>query len=696
MKKKIALFMLVLVMACTTSCINMNGTDINITFPNFSKNSSNSSLNGVHSSLHSENSSSNGVHSSSNWGDSSWNNDSSSLNSSNNSSSWGDSSSSNSSSNWADSSSSNSSSNWEDGDCVEHVDSDSNGVCEECGESTLRTFDFFAINDLHGKFTDTDTQIGVDEMTTYLKQAKENNENTIFLSSGDMWQGGSESNLTQGMIITDWMNNLGFSSMTLGNHEYDWGEEFIIENRNFANFPFLAINIYDSDTDERVEYCDASVMIERNGAKIGIIGAMGDCYSSIAQDKVGGVYFKTGSQLTSLVKAEATKLKEQGADCIVYSIHDEGEYDVSLSNGYVDIVFEGHTHQAYTTTDSYGVYHLQNGGDNTKGISKASLKINIANETSDVTQAKIVYASEYQNLEDDPLIAQLLAKYKSQIEVGTKVLGINDKIRNSDELSYLAAQLYLETGRQKWGNKYDIVLGGGSINVRSPYNLNAGEVTYGDLQMLFPFDNQLVLCSIQGRYLKSRFINNSQYYVAYDASIVSSIKDNQTYYIVTDTWNAPYASNRLTEIERYDETTFARDLLAKYVSEGGLTKGETKIEINLTSIPKILEVGNALANNAETSMEYDVKGKVISVVNTTYGNLTIEDENGNTLYIYGVYDKYGKANGGKRYDAMTNPPKVGDTVVLRGVIKKYVYNGTVTIEIFNSKLLLMNEEIENV
>ena len=33
--------------------------------------------------------------------------------------------------------------------------------------------------------------------------------------------------MTQGQILTDWMNDLGFAAMTLGNHEFDWGEAAI-------------------------------------------------------------------------------------------------------------------------------------------------------------------------------------------------------------------------------------------------------------------------------------------------------------------------------------------------------------------------------------------------------------------------------------------------------------------------------------
>ena len=569
-----------------------------------------------------------------------------------------------------------------------HVDENKDGVCDDCKTSVVVNFDFIAVNDLHGKFADTESNEGVDELSTYVKQTRSENKNTIVLSSGDMWQGSSESNLTKGNIITEWMNELDFAAMTLGNHEYDWGEEYIKQNLELAEFPFLGINVYNSKTSQRAEYCQPSVTVEQNGVKIGIIGAIGDCLSSISGDKVGDVYFKTDSELTELVKAESNRLRADGADFIVYSIHDGhgssynadktlmgnlGYYESVLSDGYVDLVFEGHSHQHYVIKDGKGIYHLQGGGDN-DGVSHAEVNINYVTGDYTVVTADFVTTSEYDDLADDPIVETLMEKYSKQISAAGKVLGQNDKYRGGLEILSTCAQLYYQAGVEKWGDKYDIVLGGGYMSVRSPYCLQMGQVIYGDLQSILPFDNQLVLCSISGYYLKTKFFetNNENYYIAYGTygeEVKSNIDNNATYYLVTDTYSSTYAPNHLTEIERYDESTFARDLLAKYIEQGGFSVPVE--EITLTSIPKIHEMGNALQDNAETSDKYFVKGKIISIDNTTYGNFTIEDEAGNTLYVYGLYDR-----NGIRYDGMSNPPQVGDTVILHSVIKHYVNANT--------------------
>lgn len=476
--------------------------------------------------------------------------------------------------------------------CI-HADADSNTFCDNCGDSVIIEIDVCAINDLHGKILDGSTHPGVDELTTYLRNLQASSKHVLLLSAGDMWQGSAESNLTRGNLMTDWMNELDFAAMTMGNHEYDWGEEPIAVNAELAEFPLLAINIYDVDTNQPVSYCQPSVMVEYDCIQIGIIGAIGDCYSSIASEKVTDVYFKTGHALTELVKAESEKLRAEGADFIIYILHDglgqssgnipvnvdDGKlssyYSPSLSEGYVDLVFEGHTHQQYILVDEQGVYHLQNGGDN-NGFSRVQLEINSVTGETSVTEATLVACSEYDMLEDDPFIQELLESYSEEIGTAFDVLATIPTSRPGDTLRQLVADLYYMAGIQRWGSEYDIVLGGGFISIRDPGYLAGGEVTYAELQGLFPFDNELVLCSIKGRDLKDRFLesDNSSYFIccgSYGEEVMDNLDPNATYYVVVDTYSSTYAPNKLTEIERYGEEVYARDLLAEFIQAGGMS-----------------------------------------------------------------------------------------------------------------------------
>lgn len=474
--------------------------------------------------------------------------------------------------------------------CPQHEDQNLDDICDLCGSSVIVVIDFYSINDLHGRFLDSTAQPGLDELTTFLEQARETDDHALFLSAGDMWQGSAESNLTRGKLITDWMNALDFQAMALGNHEFDWGESYIAENAALADYPFLAINVFDSETGSRVEYCTPSRIVECSGVQIGLIGAIGDHLSSIAPEMTRGIYFKTGAVLTQLVKEEALVLRNQGADIVVYILHDglgsnsggipiqvdssrlASYYDVSLSDGYVDLVFEGHSHQRYILEDEYGVLHLQNGGDNTGGISHVELALHSIDGTLTVRQRELISCDNYENMEDAPLIGELLDRYASEVAPALEIYGDLKTSVPGDDLRQLIADLYYMEGLFKWGGEYDIALGGGFISIRNPGYLARGEVTYSDLLELFPFDNELVLCTIRGRDLKERFLesDNSNYFICCNDALVEDIDDNGIYYVVVDSYSASYKPNRLTEVERYGEAYYARDLLADYIRNGGL------------------------------------------------------------------------------------------------------------------------------
>lgn len=582
-----------------------------------------------------------------------------------------------------------------------HVDSNEDDECDTCFESVVVVIDFYVVNDLHGKFCDTDTQPGVDELGTYFKTRYDVDDNVVILSSGDMWQGTAESNLTGGLLVTEWMNAMDFVSMTLGNHEYDWGEDVIRENYAVAEFPFLAINIYDKSTGKLADYCTPSIMIERDGIQIGIIGAIGDCYSSISSDMSAGVEFKVGSALTALVKAESDRLRAAGADLIVYSLHDgygrgnssEGVispsklssyYDSSLSNGYVDVCFESHTHQSYVYYDAYRVYHVQGGGENS-GISHVEMSINLVTGKKTTNTAEVVRNSVYSQYEDDADTEAIEDKYAETIEKANDVLGIVSTKQPSSVVEDIVSELYLEVGLDRWDDEYDIVLGGGFIQTRSPYDLASGEVTYADVLSILPFDNRLVLCSVKGSKLKSQFLEttNSDYHITcsdYGNSIRNNISSSATYYVVVDTYTAFYSYNGLTIVDWYDDGVYARDLLAEEIKSGRFY--ESHDSYTLTSISDVLMIGAELAAGEQTTDCYYVKGTIVSAPDQTYGNLYLEDKYGNQIYVYGLYDQ-----SGNRYNAMSTKPVEGDTVVVYAQILNYQGNGYTKLELLDATLI---------
>jgi len=449
-------------------------------------------------------------------------------------------------------------------------------------KSSSITVDVFASNDTHGLVSDSGESLGIAKVATYLKEQKVNNENTLILSSGDMWQGTAESSLTYGSLMTEWMNEVGYASMTYGNHEFDWGTSYIAKNDEIANFPFLGINIYDNSTSARWEYASPSLCVNYGELKIGIIGAIGDCYDSISSSLVSGISFKTGNELTSLVKEESTRLRKEGADVIIYSLHDgyssyasgtlndsslSSYYDVSLSEGYVDLVFEAHTHQQTVYMDSNSVYHLQASANHTH-LSHAKFTYDFASKSLSVTTAEAVNLESYSSLKEDDDSLAIISKYDDVIGDINKTIGTNSTKRNSTALAKLVASLYLEAGLSKWSD-YQIILGGGYIKARSPYNLSKGDITYADLFALFPFNNDIVLVRATGKKINAMSNMNNYHIKESDYASSITIEEDERYYIVTDTYSLDYAANGFIYVDTYQSGVYARDLLKDYASKGG-------------------------------------------------------------------------------------------------------------------------------
>ncbi len=86
------------------------------------------------------------------------------------------------------------------------------------------------------------------------------------------------------------------------------------------------------------------------------------------------------------------------------------------------------------------------------------------------------------------------------------------------------------------------------------------------------------------------------------------------------------------------------------------------------TVKEALEIAAKYDHNTYTTYKYTIKGTIKEITGATYGNIIIEDTEGNTIATYGLYS----ADGGiVRYDAFTVKPAVGDEIVIYGIIGTY-------------------------
>ncbi len=412
-------------------------------------------------------------------------------------------------------------------------------------------FDFYEVSDFHGavNYSVDDKTIGLSKIADYFsKKRAENPGGTVVISSGDMFQGSAESNLTHGYLVNYAMNIMGFEAMTLGNHEFDWSVDWIRKNANLKigdySIPYLGANIFDKSTGKILDCLKPSTVITRGEYKIGVIGTMGDgAEKSIMPALIEGLEFKGE---VAIVKEEAQRLRsEENCDVVVWSSHrdiDELAGTVSKTDG-IDAIFGGHTHESKTkmTPDSLvPCLETKNYG---KGIAHAQLALDpITKEVTSVAASVDEKPYEYAGLVEHTEVKKIMDFYNTYIDpIKSEVIGQADGVLDVSS-KFVLTDLCVDTmgiAAQKWADA------NGGMKISSTYHnanggiradIAAGDIKFGDVYRSFPFDNELVVIKVKGSKLKEYLSKAKKYGFWRNLEVLpslSAVVDTEDYYFAS-------------------------------------------------------------------------------------------------------------------------------------------------------------------
>ena len=388
-------------------------------------------------------------------------------------------------------------------------------------EKTEDNIYIYAVNDFHGIVYEDGQSAGLAKLFGYLHNKKqEKPNNTIILSSGDMFQGSALSSMSRGELVLDAMNYAGFDLMTIGNHEFDWGLNVVTrfidgdESNGEAKFPLLGANIIDKNTRTIAEGLQPYAIIHRAGLKIGIIGLIGygeenDILTSFVSS------YSFVSELP-IIKKYAKELRDnEKCDIVIVSTHsDSSDYNYELANltgsERIDAVFNGHTHQPYygdiaRDDGTAPMVYVQSGcygryignvvitydyvNHRIKSISAANSKAQTVCKTS------------------DPTIEAMFTKYQEYVEIANEELGVSAVNMYQENGGFFSADALVE--------KYDVDLGvcnrGGIRSSGFPIYKD-DVITYGDIFEIMPFENQVVIVEILGSVIINRLFSSADSY----------------------------------------------------------------------------------------------------------------------------------------------------------------------------------------
>jgi len=216
-------------------------------------------------------------------------------------------------------------------------------------------FTLLHTNDHHGRFwPNRHGEYGLAARKTLVDQIRAEvaaaGNHSLLLSGGDINTGVPESDLQDAEPDFKAMNMLGYDAMAVGNHEFDNELTVIRKQEGWAEFPFLAANIYDQSSGKRL--FPPYEMFDVGDLKVAVVG-----FTTEDTKKIGNPEFMGGIEFTTPV-AEARKLipeLRKQADLVIAVTH-MGHYqnaahginapgDVTLARSVlgIDVIIGGHS-----------------------------------------------------------------------------------------------------------------------------------------------------------------------------------------------------------------------------------------------------------------------------------------------------------------------------------------------------------------
>lgn len=187
---------------------------------------------------------------------------------------------------------------------------------------------------------------GFARISYIVKRERAKAQRSVYLDSGDIFQGAPIFNLFKGEVEFQLLSELKPAAMVIGNHEFDLGVKNLqTQYVNNGFFPLLAANyIFDIGVQQKSElgrYVSPYTIVDVDGVRLGIIG-MGDIDSMYSIGEGGNSMGITPVDTYAVLTRYVNELKDR-ADLIIVLSHMGLSHDVKIVQGYETWLKDGDT-----------------------------------------------------------------------------------------------------------------------------------------------------------------------------------------------------------------------------------------------------------------------------------------------------------------------------------------------------------------
>lgn len=396
--------------------------------------------------------------------------------------------------------------------------------------------------DLHGNvypvdyYTNKPDNRGLAKIATLIKRARKENPSALLIDSGDTIQGtpleyyhNTKNNTPPDPMMLA-MNSLNYDTMTVGNHEYNFGLKVLEKARKEANFPWLSANTYDKGTDKT--HYQPYLVKEVSGVRVGILGLTtpGIPNWENSQNYAGLEFHEPVSEARKWV---AVLREKEKVDIVVIAMHMGLEEDLRMgqinpgqvpdenraaaiarSVSGIDAIFMGHTHRDVPSLYVNGVLITQ---ANYWGrhLARADFYLEREGERWRVYAKSARTIPVDDKVEADPDVLKIGEPYDSETQKWlSRVIG-----ESAEELTAGEAR-FRDTAILDMIQRVQLDAGKADVSMVAPFNLEAriarGPVTVRDIAGLYVYENTLVVLEVTGQQLKEALEHSAKYFRPYE------------------------------------------------------------------------------------------------------------------------------------------------------------------------------------
>ena len=366
-----------------------------------------------------------------------------------------------------------------------------------------KTLVIFHTSDTHGFFYPQNKIGGFAALKNVINHEK---KPFLLLDSGDFANGTAEAKFSRGAKAVQLMNAVGYSAVTIGNHEFDFKDAGITALIQKPKFSILAANLREKATGLLPAGVQAARVFNVDGIKVAVIGLANNHPSQPTQK------YTFIKPLTALSKA-LQEVEKQDPAVVIVIVHDsfvDYQHDIlpymgqiaKHFPGRVQVVLGGHAHKIVNEYLESTLY--VESGAHLEAVSK--ITVNVDDETGKFlsAQAKLI-SLNVDEVGQDKTVAKLAEELRepgldNEVAVITKRLSKKPILPNTldGELDDWLA----DEGRKITKTEIFIHNTGGTR-----MDLLPGSLTRRQLIDLFPFNDVLISMEVPG-YTLQKFIKS--------------------------------------------------------------------------------------------------------------------------------------------------------------------------------------------